>query len=300
MAKVVPADIAQFLEHGLVGDDVRWSRSSRLIASYLRDHWHNLPFETGASIATATGLSEMTVIRFIRQIGFSNLKELKDAIKAPDNAAADGMDNAFNRFQVHPLADTNLADSLQLELQAVSDAYKLTTLPRWKLCTDLLAYTENLSVIGFQASKGLALDFASRLQYVRGHVRYIEDTTGVFPEIFDYKDNNHCLLLVDTYSYSRKGILLAEQAKSFGIPLIIVTDKFTNWAYDHTELVLQASTYVKEFWDSPAGISVILNLLIGGVANALGPRARERTQLLKELGNHFNEFSTGVSPRSRS
>ncbi len=291
-------DLAQFLESGLSGHAPGWSRSGRLIAAYLRDNWRNVPFETGASIAAATGLSEMTVIRFIRQLGFSNLREFKDALKTPESPVADDMDDAFKRFHVQTLADDTLAESLKLELKAISDAYQLTTLPRWKACAELIAHSEFVSVIGFQASKGLALDFATRLQYVRGQVRFIHDHSGAFPEIFDLAGRSHCLVQVDTYAYARKGVLLAEKAKELGIPMVIVTDKFTNWAYSYTELVLQGATFVDQFWDSPASLSVILNLLIGSVAKTLGPSVFQHGATMRAIGDQFDEFSTAAHARA--
>ncbi len=300
MAKVSSAEITHYLEQGLEGRDTGWSRSSRMIASYLRDNWHNLPYETGASIAAATGISEMTVIRFIRQIGFSNLKEFKDALKPAENATLGAVQDVLSRFQIQPLTTKTLEDSLELELEAITEAYKLTALPRWNLCTELLVKNHRVSVIGFQASMGLALDFSTRLQYVRPNVHYIQDHSGVFPEIFDHGKDDHCLVIVDTYAYSRKAILLAEKARELEIPMIIVTDRFTNWAYDYTDLVLQGSTYVKEFWDSPASLSVILNLLIGSVANSLGEAALARSEMLKDLGCHFDEFHRTNSKKTPS
>jgi DNA-binding MurR/RpiR family transcriptional regulator len=288
-------DLNTFLQRGLSGEDMGWSRSGRMIASHLRDNWDRLPYETGASIAAALGLSEMTVIRFIRQLGYANLKDFKEALKPAAGAEAASMGNVFKRLQLDPLDERTLEKSLQRELEAITEAYKLTTLPRWHYCVEAIADPQFVSVVGFQASRGLAIDFSSRLQYVRPKVRFAEDHAGVFAEVFDMTQDSHCIVLVDTHSYARKGVLLAEKARDAGMPLVVVTDKFSNWAYDYTDLVLQGETFVETFWDSSASLTVILNLLIDSIARRHSKTVQLRTQAMRDLGRHFDEFDQRTS-----
>lgn len=283
-------DLNTILERGLAGEDKGWSRSARMIASHLRDNWDSLPYETGASLAAALGLSEMTVIRFIRQLGYANLKDFKEALKPAPGTEAVGMDNVFKRLRLDSLGEQTLEKSLERELEAITEAYKLATLPRWWYCVEALANSQFVTVVGFQASRGMAIDFASRLQYVRPRVRFADNHTGVFAEIFDMVGESHCLFLLDTYAYARTGVLLAQKAQETGMPLIIVTDKFTNWAYDYTDLVLQGETFVETFWDSSASLTVILNLLIDSVAKQRSKTVQERVEAMRELGRHFDEF----------
>ncbi|MEW9616518.1 MurR/RpiR family transcriptional regulator [Shinella sp. S4-D37] len=293
-------DLNTFLERGLAGEDMGWSRSGRMIASHLRDNWDRLPYETGASLAAALGLSEMTVIRFIRQLGYANLKDFKEALKPTAGAEAASMGNVFKRLQLDPLEERTLEKSLKRELEAVTEAYKLTTLPRWRHCVETIADPQFVSVVGFQASRGLAIDFSSRLQYVRPKVRFSEDHAGVFAEILDMSGESHCLVLVDTHSYARKGVLLAEKARDAGMPLVIVTDKFSNWAYEYTDLVLQGETFVETFWDSSASLTVILNLLIDSIAQRHSKTVQSRTERMRERGQHFGEFDQRTSQHRAS
>lgn len=266
------------------------TRSGRIVAAYLRDNLPSIPYETGAMIASQAGVSEMTVIRFIRSLGYASLRDLKEALK-PSEGGNGGrtVDDVLERFRVDDGMD-ELESSLELELRAVVDAYRLTRLERWRTAVDLLARRKLVHVTGFQASKGLALDFASRLKYARDGVRFAEGHSGVFSEILESDPETSCLLLVDTVSYARKGLLLAERARDLKMPLVIVTDRFSNWAYEYTDLVLQGSTHVKLFWDSTVSISVVLNLLINGIAGRLGDEAVKRFQWMRELGRHFDEF----------
>lgn len=278
------------LEQVLKEGDASLTRSGRIIASYLRDNLQNIPYETGATIAAQAGVSEMSVIRFIRGLGYASLKDLKDTLKPAESGSGRVLDDTLERFRVQRGDVGELEASLELELRAITDAYLLTTLERWHAAAELLTRCKTVHVVGFQASKGLALDFASRLKYARGGVRFAEGGTGVYSEIIESDPQESCLVLVDTAAYARKGVLLAERVRDMKMPLIIVTDRFSNWAYEFTELVLQGSTHVKAFWDSTASVSVILNLLINSVAGRLGDQALKRYEMMRELGHTFKEF----------
>ncbi|HUP07864.1 MAG TPA: transcriptional regulator, RpiR family protein, partial [Caldimonas sp.] len=65
------------------------TRSERRIASYMLGNVHLLPFENAAVIAGKTGVSAMTVGRFLRSIGYGGIAELKSELR--DAALSSGL-----------------------------------------------------------------------------------------------------------------------------------------------------------------------------------------------------------------
>lgn len=57
------------------------SKSDKTIANYMLIALSSLPFETAASLATKVGVSEATVGRFCRTIGYRSFKDLKSHLK---------------------------------------------------------------------------------------------------------------------------------------------------------------------------------------------------------------------------
>jgi DNA-binding MurR/RpiR family transcriptional regulator len=232
----------------------------------------------------------MSVLRFIRSLGYANLKALKGQLRTRPTAESKAVDDALDRFRVRNDNVEHLRESLQLELQAVVRAYELVGDERWPRIVELLTTRKNIYVVGFQASKGLAMDFASRLKYARPGVRFAEGTAGTFSEVLESSPTDSCLVLVDTIAYARKSLLLARKCKERRIPIIAVTDMFSHWANEFTDLVLEGHTHVRTFWDSSASLSVILNLMINSTAAALGAKAEKNFQRMLEYGDHFQEF----------
>lgn len=269
--------------------------AERAIAGHLRENRLTIPYETGATIAEAAGVSEMTVIRFVRGLGYANLKDLKDDLRPRTDDDARAIDDVMERFRSRRDDHAHLRHSLALELDAVARAYQEATTARWSRIVRQLSDCERIHVVGFQATQGVALDFASRLKYVRPGVRYAEARAGIYSEILESDPATSRLVIVDTASYARKGILLARLAREIGLPVVIVTDRYSNWALEFTEDVLTGHTQVGTFWDSTASLSVILNLLINSIATHLGDGATDRFARLAEWGGYFGEFDTTAS-----
>jgi DNA-binding MurR/RpiR family transcriptional regulator len=270
-----------------------FSPSEQSLAAHMLDNLQMLPFETGSSIAQAVGVSEMTVTRFVRGLGFENLRDLKNRLRDATAERDSDIDDYMTRFQVRNSRQQVLQESLRLELDAIVKAYALTATDVWDEATDALEKTRTVYVVGFQASKGLAMDFASRMLWARPNVIFIDNASGTFGEIVTADPKHSLVVLVDTAAYATRGIKLAEKLKELELPLIVVTDKFSHWAFAYTRFVFEAHTHVKTFWDSTASLGVILNLMIDTVAIKLGPKARRNFAMMSDMGNLFGEFVGG-------
>lgn len=241
----------------------------------------------------------MTVTRFVRSLGFENLRDLKNRMRK-SVADKDGeIDDYMARFEVHNSRDQELQQSLKLQLDAIVRAYALVSTEEWDRATDLLARSRDVCAAGFQASKGLAVDFAGRLLWARPNVTYTDSLTGTFGEILTADNRQSVVVLVDTAAYATRGIKLAERLKQAGMPLIIVTDRYSHWGFNYTPLIFEGHTHVKTFWDSTASLGVILNLLIDSTAVKLGPQAKRNFKEMSDLGVLFGELVGGTYLRRK-
>ncbi|NEY92086.1 MurR/RpiR family transcriptional regulator [Tabrizicola oligotrophica] len=269
--------------------------SERAIAAWLRDNIGVLPFNTGVQIATAIGVSEMTLIRFLRSLGYGNLRDLKKHLQPPPGADTTALDDVTQRFTSRSVDFGTLTKSLELELDAMRRAYEITSSPVWERIVTRLAETPLVHVLGFQAVQGVAMDFASRLKYVRPGIRFARGSAGVYSEVLESDPATSLIFLVDTEAYAREGVLLARKAKQIGIPMVIMTDRFSHWAREFSDEVLEMNTLVGTFWDSTASLAVATNLLIHFTAGRLGEAANARFDEMVALGEHFDAFDMAAS-----
>jgi DNA-binding MurR/RpiR family transcriptional regulator len=154
----------------------------------------------------------------------------------------------------------------------------------------LLAESDYVNCVGFQAVKGLALDFATRMRWVRGGVHFAEGLGGTFSEILTENPKRTCVVMVDTAEYAAMTFRLAAEIKARRIPLVVVTDKYSHWAADFTDMALEVSTRVDLYWDSTATMSAMLTLLTHAVAEKLGHKTEKRMDELEQIAGNLQTF----------
>lgn len=290
------APLASSLDTRLRERWLSFARTEQAIARYLIANTPDIPFETGATIATGAGVSEASVTRFVRRLGYADLKEMKRGLRRETRDTPDKLDSDELRFRTGGEGHERLARSLAMEQRALAAAYNLAQGRVWDEIVHLLSASEHVNCVGFQAVKGLALDFATRLRWIRGGVRFAEGVGGTYSEILTDNLKASCAVVIDTAEYASMTFRLCEQIKRRKIPLIVVTDRYSHWAKDYTRLALEVSTRVDLYWDSMSAMSTILNLLNHAVAERLGEAAEKRMDELESISDILRTFR---KPRRR-
>lgn len=266
------------------------TKSEKAVATYLLAHMQQLPYETAASIADSVGVSQMTVSRFLRTLGYKGLSDLKERLRAYMAATPLLVSDRVDRIRTDPGADARLANNLERELQATVAVYELRHSPSWRRVTKQLCSAKTVFVAGFQTISGIASDFAGRLEYVRPNAVFLQSKSGTFSELFASGDNDKLLILFEMRRYTKLSFQLARAATEAGVPLVIICDTHCYWAHDFSENVLAVNTESELFWDSQAPFATLTNLLLDDVIAQLGGQVAERIQKMRRLQDQFEAF----------
>lgn len=247
----------------------------------------DLPFETAASLAEKVGVSEATVGRFCRHIGYANFRDLKDHLKDDigdhpwliSDRLADLRAGASHRRDA-------IAQGLELEIAGLVQIYEFARTENWTRVVGRLAHAPRVFVAGFQTERGLAQYFTVQLQYVRDHVQMLDLSAGNFAELLA-SDGDACLVIFEARRYSRLAKVLAEQARGAGIAVTLMTDQFCTWGAGCADEVFAVPTQFNQFWDSTALMASLGNLLINDVFLELGQGAENRLTRIAQLYGSF-------------
>jgi DNA-binding MurR/RpiR family transcriptional regulator len=267
-----------------------FTKAEKAVANYLLANLRHLPFETAASIAGNVGVSQMTVGRFLRSLGYKGLTELKEDLRDNLDRTPLLISDRVDRIRRNGAKNSALWDNLELEVRSLVGVYELIGTPVWRRVVQRLAGSAQVRVAGFQTVSGIAGDFASRLGYVRAGVGCLDGSDGTFAELFATGTGGTSLMLIEMRRYTKLSHLLAQKSVERGLPLVIICDSHCYWARDYTGDVLVLDTASTLFWDSQAPFVSLFNLLLNDVIAALGDGVAKRTKLLAELQESFDSF----------
>jgi DNA-binding MurR/RpiR family transcriptional regulator len=268
------------------------SRADKLIASFLLSNLSAIPFETAASLAEKVAVSEPTVGRFCRSLGFKSFKDLKAHLKQDIGDKPWLISDRLKDFQQRSLAgEDHRARSLQLEMAALVAVYEIAQTPAWKRVVTRLATCEAVFVAGFQTERGMAQILVNQLHYLRDRVQLLDLAGGNFTEVLLSGSRDACLVIFEARSHSRMARLLAKEAREAGIPTTLITDAFCDWGRELADDMFVVPTDFNLFWDSTAQMASLANLLVNDIFIALGPKVEERMNNVARLYSKFTGYA---------
>lgn len=272
--------------------------AERALAHYLLSNLSSLPFETAATVAQKVGLSEASVGRFCRSIGYQHLKDLKAGLQADLGEKAWLIGDRLKDFhQRSRQGGTELSRALEHEIAALVTVYELAASPLFEAAVQRLARRKSVYVAGFQTERGHAAELVHNLQYLRPGVHLADVSGGHFAEVLLSDPDETTLVLVDGRRYSRLTRDLALTARDQGIPVTLITDPYCDWAPGVVTELFAVPTDLNHFWDTTASMSSLIGLIINGVFSELGAEVEDRMARISALyGAFIGHTAPGRNP----
>jgi DNA-binding MurR/RpiR family transcriptional regulator len=261
----------------------RWdsfTASEQKIATHLLNNISGIPFETAASLGKQVGVSAMTVGRFLRNLGYAGLGELKEELRG---------EAPWLKLYKAPLPTSDadfVSENLQAEIRGLTDVHELARTEEWRTIVRMLIEADKVSIASFQHGRFLGLGFASLLEHVRPRVTFDSGADGAYTELLLDSTAQSCVVLIDVRRYSRHFRLLADEVAARGIPLVIITDTQCYWARQLTPNVLMVPLRAERAWHSLGTFTALFSLLISAMTREMGDvlgRIGDITQLRQKF-----------------
>lgn len=272
--------------------------AERALAHYLLANLPSLPFETAATVAGKVGVSEASVGRFCRSIGYRHLKDLKSSLQLDLGEKAwligDRLKDFHRRSQQ---GSGELARALEHEIAALIAVYELAATPAFQAAVHRLARRRAVWVAGFQTERGHAAELVHNLQYLRAGVHLADVGGGHFAEVLLSDPAETTLVLIDGRRYSRLTRDLAHAARDEGIPVTLITDPYCDWGPGLVTELFAVPTDLNHFWDTTSAMSSLIGLILNGVFRDLGAEVEARMARVSELyGDFIGHTAPGRNP----
>ena len=261
--------------------------AGKRIATYLLANLQQLPYETADGIAAQTGITGITVGRFLRQLGFKNLDALKKSLRGGRPLL---MTDRLGTFRAQAAHGNTLEQSLEREKRALEHSYRLTGTPEFERVVAGIADADSVYLAGIQSTRGIVNSLFCHLEYIRPRVHFVDGLSGTYVESLNSECAAPYLVVTDLSAYSIMTRRLVAAACGRGIPTAFIGDKYCTWARDYPVDFLQIETDVGQFWDSLAPMCCLFNLIADAVVVRLGPKVDDRFVRNKILQKELGQF----------
>ena len=266
-------------ETGTIDDLVKKIQSMSLtrtdaeIADYMLEHFNTIGFQTSTTLAESIGVSDTSVIRFIRKLGFKGYSDFRNEMNARAARQIGQSENGLSPGQkyVRSLEQLNpshlIHDVSQYTVNNLQRSYSQLDQATVDQVVDILVNSDRKYIAGFRGTACCAQYMASKLLFLTPHVVPIlhADATAV-ESVLDITEKD-CLFLYSFPRYSEINRILMDIARESGAKIILMTDRRTCPLANKADVVVVAQVGGLGFTNSyvaPLSLSEVILLAVSG------------------------------------
>ena len=249
------------------------TRTDAEIAEYILAHLSTIGFQTSTTMAEEIGVSDTSVIRFIRKLGFKGYADFRSEMNARtarqiDRAQPDlTPGEKYLRTLEHLGSGSLISDVSQYTLNNLQKSYAQLDQGTVEQIVDILLRSDRKYIAGFRGTACCAQYMASKLLFLTPPVVPIlhADATAV-ENLLDITERD-CLFLYSFPRYSEIARPLMEIARESGAKVILMTDRRTSPLANKADVVVTAQVDGLGFTNSyvaPLSLSEVILLSVSG------------------------------------
>ena len=267
-----------------------------MIAKYILDHSADACFMTSTEIALKLGVSESSVIRFSRSLGYSGFmdfqkalrKDYQDKVLSISSSITVPSQRIAKRAKLNDNAEY-LKRHLKNSAKNLESIFVNNTIQTFEEAADTIIGSKHKYIVCSRGNSCLGDYF---LLYLKHMVPNVEMTNATPISPIDHICNiskDDCLIIFSFPRYSSMDKLTAKMAQEAGAKIIVITDKPSALLSEYASVLLTAPVNSNNFFNSmvaPQFAAEILLDVISHRVKGIEKRLRKIDRYLGKLGNY--------------
>ena len=266
-----------------------FTASQQTVARYFLMNENSLSFKTANELAVEIGVSESTIIRFAKTIGFENYAQMQKFVQQTYLNSA-SFSERLNGPKFHD-RDSDLYSSI---IRKDSDALlKLLTPDFFSSVTQaagLIASANRIYIAASRGSASIATHIAFNLNYMKPNiVPLITDSGTWFDSMVDCGEGD-LMIGICMLGYTRRTMDMVRFSKERGALLLAITDSEISPLAQLADCLLCCGIDCRRAFWSPSIAITICNVILQKVAQSKDPEIQARLRRMEETIKHSDIY----------
>ncbi|MEA4934590.1 MAG: MurR/RpiR family transcriptional regulator [Lawsonibacter sp.] len=264
-----------------------FSAAQRLVAAYVVENYHQIPFLTITSLAKNIGVSDNTIVKFCNHLGYDKFTEFKKVFS--DYAHSELV--MFNKLSESDSGQEDEARFFALEMEedisaiqaTLSDPVNRENLPK---LLSMMAKAKHIYITGGRASGIMAEFFVNTLRYLNLKVYGITFGVCDYLDQMSVVDKEDLVIAITFPRYTAQVIDALRDLHEAGVPVALITDTGLSPAYPYADLAFHCVSTTSSYTLCYSGCLALINT----ICRAAGvTRKKEASQHIRRLESHLLE-----------
>ena len=261
------------------------TKTETIIADFFFNNENRIYFLTSSDIANELQISDTSVIRFVKSLGFNNFKEFKDSLKEQvSNKILTPSEKLSLNEEI--LKTTNLIETFTNSIfKNIQETININSYKKIEKIINILYKAHKKYIVGFKSVSGATSFFGLRLGFIlKNVITHNSNNSELIKNIVDIQKDD-CLFLIAHPKYSKTYPLLIEIAKKAGAKVIVVTDKSTSPVANSGDITIFTDIRGISYFNSIISTQALLEFILTSMSKNLDEESKKRLIYINELLN---------------
>lgn len=260
------------------------TKANRRIAEYCLNNQSSVAFQSAAELAACIGVSDVSVIRFARALGYDGFADLKRAWQEElcqhiesGSEIVNPVAKFLTRKQYHQEGSNfNLAYAEDTFCGLIHSSLSGLTQEMVDQVVDHLCQSDRKYVVGIRTRWTAATALSTLLRMVLpGVISITEEDYASYMKLLDFTARD-CVIFITFGRFSNFEQALLEQAKESGAFLIVITDRRASRAAQAANLLLYCAGDINLPFYSSVGTVALAECIASAVSERNWEEGKER------------------------
>lgn len=274
--------------------DCHLTKTNRRIGEFCLQNRQTLPLLSSAEIARQVGVSDVSVLRFVKLLGYANFAEFKRDMQCEvvnlSRDQASPIVNFFSSKTNDTQDDTQQSGAMECYQQIVRSVFEKNSRETFELVAKTILTSRNRYVLGLRFRSSIAELCANLLRMSTSNVIHIPSMDyAAFQYMMDFTQED-CLIWFSFGRFTNLERQILQFVKKSGIRLIVISDERASQSALAADVFIQSSGHTQMPFYSAVGNCVIAEL-IANTVNSIGWLGSE-----KRLRDYETSLQTAEIP----
>ncbi len=268
----------------------KMSKSHKVIAAYISDHYDQAVFMTAAQLGAEVGTSESTVVRFAAGLGYDGYPEFQKTL-------ADWVKNKLNsvaRIGAKYGSSTQseiLTSVLSADIEKINDTIANLDPVAFETAVNILIESDHIYIIGLRSCEPLAEFLSFYLQMVRGDVILVKSTstTEIFEQMLRINERD-AIVGISFPRYSMRTLKAMEFANDRNAKVVTITDSVHSPMNLYSSCNLLARSDMVSIVDSLVAPLSLINAMVVALCLKCPEQVKTNLESLEEAWNNYQVY----------
>lgn len=261
--------------------NTRLTKKEKRIAEFFLDEEQRVFLMNVADIAKTIDVSDTSVIRFIKSLGFENFTDFKNSGQEDIKSRLDKTNDFIKNLDI---IKENSIEQLYIHKinEEVNKIFNSNSQKQIKKISNLIIKAKNKYIVGFKSTAGIANFFGVRLGFMLENVSTFNiDDSVVVNSIFNIKQED-ILIIFDYPMYSKAAVVLAKIARENKAKILLFTDSDNVPLAEYSDILYKVKLNGISVFNSLISTQILIEYLLTYISQFIEEKAKIRFSKIRK------------------